>query len=277
MDEIGMKHRNWVAFKTIVTKEVVRFMRIWSQTLLPPAITMTLYFLIFGKFIGSQIQDIHGVPYIDFIMPGLVMMSIITNAYANVVSSFFSAKFQKHVEEMLVSPMSHHVILLGYTVGGVLRGLLVGLIVTLVSLCFIHLKPEPPYVDFSNLGVAHPWLTLSMVLMTAVLFSLAGFLNAIYAKKFDDVAIIPTFVLTPMTYLGGVFYSLSFLPDFWQHVSKANPILYMVNAFRYGILGDRLQHLDVGVGTAFLVIGLFITALYTYSIHLLNTGRGIRS
>jgi ABC-2 type transport system permease protein len=264
--QISMSRVAWVAFRTIVRKEVVRFLRIWTQTILPSAITMTLYFLIFGKFIGRQIGQIHGVSYIEFIMPGLVMMAVITNSYANVVSSFFSAKFQKNVEEMLVAPVPHHVILLGYTAGGVLRGLMVGLVVTLVSLFFL------PQVRIQHVG-----LTVLVVFLTALLFSLGGFVNAVYARKFDDVAIVPTFVLTPLTYLGGVFYSIELLPGFWQNASRANPILYMVNAFRYGILGQRLDHVDVHIGLAVGVIVVFIVALYFTALRLLNKGVGIRS
>jgi len=262
----GLARRNWVSLCTIVRKEVVRFLRIWSQTLLPPAITMTLYFLIFGKFIGSRIGEVHGVSYIEFIMPGLVMMSVITSSYANVVSSFFSAKFQKNIEEMLVSPTPHWVILVGYTAGGVLRGLIVGLVVVAVSLLFL------PAVT-----VQHPAMTALVIFLTAVLFSLGGFVNAIYAKKFDDVAIVPTFILTPLTYLGGVFYSIDQLNPIWQNVSRANPILYMVNAFRYGILGSRLERVDVNTAVALGVIVLMIVALYLAALHLLRKGVGLRS
>lgn len=262
----SVARRNWVSLRTIVRKEVVRFLRIWSQTILPPAITMTLYFLIFGKFIGSRIGTVHGVPYIEFIMPGLVMMSVITSSYANVVSSFFSAKFQKNVEEMLVSPTPHWVILVGYVAGGVLRGLMVGLVVTGVSLFFLR-----------TVTVQHAWVTALVIVLTAVLFSLGGFVNAIYAKKFDDVAIVPTFILTPLTYLGGVFYSIEQLSPFWQNASRANPILYMVSAFRYGILGERLDHVDVNIGVAFAVIIGFIIALYLTALRLLNKGVGLRS
>jgi ABC-2 type transport system permease protein len=252
--------RNWVGLKTIVFKEVVRVLRIWVQTIVPPAITMTLYFIIFGNLIGRRIGDMDGFDYMQFIAPGLIMMAVITNSYGNVVSSFFGAKFGRHVEEMLVSPMSNATIILGHVAGGVIRGLFVGLIVTIVALIFTDLK------------VAHPFITISMVLLSSTVFALAGFINAIFAKKFDDVAIIPTFVLTPLTYLGGVFYSISLLPEFWQDVSRANPILYMVNAFRYGILGVS----DISIAYAYLIVGIFVVSLFTACLLLMNRGVGIR-
>lgn len=250
----------WIAFVTLLVKEVRRFTRIWPQTLLPPAITMSLYFVIFGNLIGSRIGDMEGHSYMEFIVPGLIMMSVITNSYANVVSSFFGMKFQRSIEELLVSPVPNWVILTGYVGGGVARGLAVGVIVTALSLGFTHLQ------------VHHPGVVVITVLMTAILFSLGGFINAMYATKFDDIAIVPTFVLTPLTYLGGVFYSIALLPEFWQSVSLFNPILYMVNAFRYGILGVS----DVSVGSALLVISGFTVALFVFSLHLLSSGRGIR-
>ncbi len=210
----------WIAFTTIVIKEIRRFTRIWGQTLLPPAITMTLYFIIFGNLIGSRIGEMGGFNYMEFIVPGLIMMSVITNSYGNVVSSFFSTKFQRNIEELLVSPIPNWVILSGYVVGGVSRGLAVGLIVTLLSLFFTQLQ------------IHNLWVTVATVALTSVLFSLGGFINAIFANSFDDVSIIPTFILTPLTYLGGVFYSIQLLPEFWQMVSQLNPILYMVNTFR---------------------------------------------
>jgi ABC-2 type transport system permease protein len=250
----------WVAFQTIVVKEIRRFVRIWVQTLLPPAITMALYFIIFGNLIGSRIGEMAGFSYIQFVVPGLIMMSVITNAYSNVVSSFFGAKFQHHVEEMLVSPIPNHVILLGFVIGGVARGLLVGLIVTVLSLAFTHLQ------------VHHIGVTIAVVFLTAVLFSLAGFINAVYANTFDDISIVPTFVLTPLIYLGGVFYSTEMLPEFWAMVSKVNPILYMVNAFRYGLLGVS----DIDVTFAFAMIIACIVAAYAFSMYLLNSGRRLR-
>lgn len=251
----------YIAFKTLVIREVLRFARIWVQTILPPAITTVLYFVIFGNLIGSRIGSMGGMHYIDFIIPGLIMMSVITNSYSNVVSSFYGAKFQRHVEEMLVSPMPNYLILLGFVAGGVARGILVGLVVTLISLLFA-----------TDAGIKYPLLTLTVVFLTSVLFSLGGFINAVYAQSFDDISIVPTFVLTPLTYLGGVFYSITMLPDFWQHVSKANPILYMVNAFRYGILGVS----DINVVNAFLIIGGFIVVMFWFSLRLLNRGVGIR-
>jgi len=253
--------QTWVAFSTIVVKEVRRFTRIWMQTVLPPAITMALYFVIFGNLIGPRIGEMDGKGYMDFIVPGLIMMSVITNSYSNVVSSFFGMKFQRSIEEILVSPVPNWVVLLGYVCGGVARGLSVGLIVTLLSL------------GFTELQIHNLWVTASIVLLTAVLFSLGGFINAMFATKFDDISIVPTFVLTPLTYLGGVFYSISLLPEFWQWVSKANPILYMVNAFRYGILGIT----DVNIGFAYFMVIVFIVVLFSFSLMLLNRGKGIRS
>ncbi|MCM5704746.1 ABC transporter permease [Larsenimonas salina] len=251
----------WVAFFTIVTKEIRRFMRIWPQTLLPPSITMTMYFIIFGNLIGARVGEMDGVPYIDYIVPGLIMMSVITNSYSNVASSFFSNKFQRSVEEMVVSPMPDWVILLGFIVGGVARGLAVGAIVTGVSLFF------------TDVQVHHPFLTMLVVLMTAVLFSIGGFINSLLAKKFDDISIVPIFVLTPLTYLGGVFYSINTLPELWQNISMINPILYMVNTFRYGILGVS----DIDAGGAIAAISMFIVVFYILALWLLKRGQGIRS
>jgi len=251
----------WVAFTTIVVKEIRRFTRIWVQTLVPPAIMMALYFVIFGNLIGSRIGDMGGFDYMEFIVPGLIMMSVITNSYANVVSSFFGMKFQGSIEEILVSPVPNWVVLTGYVMGGVGRGLAVGFIVTLLSL------------GFTNLHIEHVWVTVSIIFLTAILFSLGGFINAIYATKFDDISIVPTFILTPLTYLGGVFYSISLLPEFWQTVSKFNPILYMVNTFRYGILGVS----DINVAFAYSMIIGFIVVLFSFSLHLLNIGQGIRA
>ncbi len=250
----------WIAFTTILSKEVRRFTRIWPQTLLPPGITMALYFVIFGNLIGSRIGEMDGFAYIDYIVPGLIMMSVITNSYSNVVSSFFSTKFQRSIEELMVAPVSPHVILLGYTFGGVARGLAVGLIVTLMSLFFTRLPVE------------HVWLTIVTVFFTSLVFALGGFINAVYAKTFDDISIIPTFVLTPLTYLGGVFYSINMLPEFWQQVSLINPILHMVNAFRYGFLGVS----DIHIGVALVLMILFTIVLYTFSYVLLVRGTGMR-
>ncbi len=251
----------WVAFSTIVIKEIRRFMRIWQQTLLPPAITMTLYFVIFGNLVGSQVGAVHGVTYMQYIVPGLVMMAIITNSYSNVVSSFFGVKFQRSIEELLVSPVPHHVVLLGFVMGGVVRGLLVAVIVTILSLFFTHL------------AVHHIGIVIFTAFVTAVLFSLGGFINAVYARTFDDVSIVPTFVLTPLTYLGGVFYSMDQLSPFWQTLSLLNPIVYMVNAFRYGILGIS----DVNIWASMGIISLFCVALYFYAYRLLHRGTGMRA
>ncbi len=250
-----------VAYRTIVIKEVSRFMRIWVQTILPPAITMALYFVIFGGLIGPRVGNLGGYPYIQYIAPGIIMMAVITNSYANVVSSFFGSKFQKHIEEMLVAPIPDAVLLAGYVSGGVLRGLLVGLAVTGVALFF------------TDLHIAAPGVTLSMIVLTATLFSLAGFVNGMYAKKFDDISIIPTFVLTPLTYLGGVFYSIDMLPPFWHGVSLFNPVVYMVDAFRYGLLGTS----ELGIVHAFIVVGGCTIALVIINLHLLARGVGLKS
>jgi ABC-2 type transport system permease protein len=251
----------YIAFKTIVIKEVRRLARIWIQTILPPAITMALYFVIFGNLIGPRVGRMGGFSYIQYIAPGIIMMAVITNSYANVVSSFFGSKFQRHIEEMLIAPIPNSLILAGYISGGVARGLAVGLMVTVVAWFFTKLT-------FYSLPIV-----AATVLLTSTLFSLGGLINGIFARDFDDTSIVPTFVLTPLTYLGGVFYSIDLLPEFWRTVSLANPILYMVNAFRYGILGVS----DVPIATAFTVIGMFILGLWTLSLHLLNRGVGIRT
>ncbi|SFN67711.1 ABC transporter permease [Dokdonella immobilis] len=255
------RHPNLVALLTIVRREVMRILRIWGQTLVPPAITMTLYFLIFGSLIGRRIGDMGGYDYMDFIVPGLVMMSIIQNSYGNISSSFFGAKFGRHIEEMLVSPMPNWVILGGYVTGAVLRGLLVGVIVLCIAMLFTHVR------------IPHPLVTIATVLLGATIFSLAGFVNAVYAKKFDDVAIVPTFILTPLTYLGGVFYSVRMLPDWAQTLTHANPVFYMVNAFRYGLLGTS----DIPVGIAFGLMVGFVVVLGTLGLWLLKRGVGLRS
>jgi ABC-2 type transport system permease protein len=251
---------NIVALQTIVRKEIVRVLRIWIQTVVPPAITMTLYFIIFGNLIGRRIGTMGGFDYMQYIAPGLIMMSVITNSYGNVVSSFFGAKFGRHIEEMLISPMSNATIIIGHVAGGVLRGVLVGLLVTVIALFFTKLE------------VHHPFITISIVLLSSAVFALAGFINAVFAKKFDDISIIPTFVLTPLTYLGGVFYSISLLPEFWQKVSLVNPILYMVNAFRYGILGTS----DIDIGVAYLILLVFVIVLFVACLQLMHRGVGIR-
>ncbi|PKG38072.1 ABC transporter permease [Psychromonas sp. Urea-02u-13] len=250
-----------IALKSIWRKETNRFLRIWIQTLVPPVITMSLYFVIFGNLIGSRIGEMGGFDYMSFIVPGLIMMSVITNSYSNVASSFFSAKFQRNVEELLVAPVPNYVIIWGYVGGGVARGLMVGFLVTCVSLFFV------------DLHIFNIFILILSVLCTSILFSIGGLLNAIFAKTFDDISIIPTFVLTPLTYLGGVFYSINLLPDFWQAVSHFNPVFYMINAFRYGFLGIA----DVSLVWSFTVIGLFIAVLYSIVVILLNKGIGVRS
>jgi len=252
---------HWVGFRTIVRKEVTRILRIWGQTIVPPAITMTLYFIIFGELIGRRIGDMGGFSYMQYIVPGLVIMSVITNSYGNMVSSFFGAKFGKHIEELLISPLPNWIILAGYVSGALLRGLMVGAVVMAVSLFFTPIE------------VQHPLILLSVLLLTAVVFALAGMVNAIVAQKFDDIAIIPTFVLAPLTYLGGVFYSISLLPEFWQKVSVFNPILYMVNGFRYGMLGVS----DVSLAMTYGVILAAGTILFVCCLYLLHRGTGLRT
>ncbi|WP_371195601.1 ABC transporter permease [Glaciecola sp. SC05] len=256
-----MSSRNFVALKTIWIKECTRFLRIWVQTLVPPAITMSLYFVIFGNLIGKRIGDMGGFSYMEFIVPGLIMMSIITNSYSNVSSSFFSAKFQRNVEELLVAPVPTWVIIMGFVGGGVARAMLIGIIVTIVSTFFVDVK-------------IHNFLVIVITLiLTSTLFSTAGLINGIYAKSFDDISVIPTFVLTPLTYLGGVFYSLTLLPEFWQTVSQANPIVYMVNGFRYGFLGVS----DVNYMVSLALLIAFNVVLFSVAYRLLKKGVGIRS
>ncbi len=251
----------WIGYKTIVRKEVMRIIRIWAQTVVPPVITMTLYFIIFGNLIGKRIGDMGGFDYMQFIVPGLIMMSVITNSYGNIVSSFFGAKFGRHIEELLISPLPNYVILGGFVTGALTRGVMVGVVVTVVSLFFTRLE------------IAHPFVTFSILVLTSVVFALAGLINAVFATKFDDIAIVPTFILTPLTYLGGVFYSISLLPEFWQKVSAFNPVLYMVNGFRYGILGVS----DVSIGHSYMIIFLFLIGLTSLCLYLLHKGIGLRS
>jgi ABC-2 type transport system permease protein len=254
-------HRYWVAFTTILVKEILRFARIWVQTILPSAISTALYFLIFGRLIGERIGPMQGLGYLDFIIPGLVLMAVITNAYSNVVSSFYSSKFSRYIEELLVSPTPNWVILAGYVTGGLARGLTVGIAVSLVALAF------------TDIEVHSIPISLLVFTLTAVLFSLGGFINAVYANSFDDISVVPTFVLTPLTYLGGVFYSIDLLPEPWQTLSLANPVLYMVNAFRYGLQGVS----DIPLWIAFAIILGFIAVLAAISLHLLGRGVGIKT
>jgi len=249
-----------IGFKTIMRREFGRILRIWGQTLLPPAVTATLYFIIFGSLIGRRIGTMGGYDYMQYIAPGLIMMAVITNSYGNVVSSFFGAKFGKHIEELLVAPLPNWLIVIGYISGGVIRGLLVGVVVSCVALFFTHIP------------VQHPLQVAASVLLTSVVFSLGGFFNAIFAKNFDQISWFPTFILTPMIYLGGVFYSVSLLPEWAQRLSYANPILYMVNAFRHGFLGTS----DVNVGLAFAIMAAFAIAMFTLVVMLMNRGAGIR-
>jgi ABC-2 type transport system permease protein len=250
-----------IAFKTILRKEVYRFLRIWPQTLLPPAITTALYFLIFGKLIGARIGAISGASYMDYIVPGVILMSVISHSYSNVVSSFYSTKFQRNIEELLVAPVPNWVILAGYVCGGIARGLLVGIVVALISQIF------------TDISVKNAMIALTSALLTATVFALAGFINATLAESFDDISIIPNFVLTPLSYLGGVFYSVDMLPGIWQKISLGNPILYMINAFRYGLIGIT----DIDIQLAFAMTGGFIFVLVITSLILLHKGIGIKN
>jgi ABC-2 type transport system permease protein len=257
---LNLRRARWVGFSTIVIREYGRIVRIWGQTLVPSAVTAALYFIIFGSLIGRRVGPMGGFDYMQYIAPGLIMMSVITNSYGNVVSSFFGAKFGKHVEELLVSPLPNWIIVCGYVMGGLVRGIMVGLVVTIVALLFTHLH------------VHHLLITIGAVLLTSAIFSLGGFINAVFAKNFDQVNWIPSFVLTPLTYFGGVFYSVALLPEWAQKLSLVNPILYMVNAFRYGFLGVS----DVNVGLAFAIMSIAALALFALALSLLNRGTGIR-
>ena len=252
---------NWIAFKTLVVKEIRRFMRIWIQTIVPPAVSAVLYMTIFGTLIGRRIGEMDGHPYINFVVPGIIMMSIITNSYSNAVSSFFGAKFQNSIEEMLIAPIHNWVILAGFVVGGVCRGLAVGALVAAVSMFYTRITIE------------NPLITIMVVVLTSTLFAIGGVINSVYAKSFDDISIIPNFVLTPLTYLGGIFYSVKLLPDFWYGVSLLNPVLYMINGFRYGILGSS----DFPIWWSFFIILVFIILLAAIALHLMNKGVGIKS
>ena len=251
----------FTALKSLAVKETNRYLRIWVQTLVPPVITTSLYFIIFGNLIGGRIGEMAGFSYMEFIVPGLIMMSVITNSYSNVSSSFFSQKFQKNIEELLIAPVPTHVIIWGFIIGGLGRSTLAGTMVTLISLFFVPLH-------------VHSWgIVVITLLMTAIVFSLAGLLNGIFAQSFDDVSIVPTFVLQPLTYLGGVFYSISMLPQFWQNVSRVNPIVYMISGFRYGFLGVK----DFPILISMTILVLFILVLYSVCWHLIDRGRGLRS
>jgi ABC-2 type transport system permease protein len=258
---VNRYRENLVGLYTIVNKELTRVLRIWVQTLVPPAITMTLYFIIFGQLIGRRIGEMGGLDFVSFIAPGLVIMAVIQNSYGNVVSSFFGAKFGKHIEEIMVSPMPTSMILIGYIVGGMARGLLVGVLVAMIAAFFTELRVE------------HPVVLIAVALLTSAVFSLGGLINAVYARKFDDISIIPTFILTPLTYLGGVFYTIDLLPGVFRGISLFNPILHMVNAFRYGVHGVS----DVALAPAFAIIILFLIVLYTFAFWLLHRGIGLRS
>jgi ABC-2 type transport system permease protein len=250
-----------IAYFTMLRNDFLRIIRIWSQTLLPPVVTSSLYFIVFGGFIGSQISSINGFSYMQFIVPGLIMMSVITSSYMNTVSTFYFAKWTKTLDEILVSPMPDWVVVLGFVSGGVMRGLIVGVMVMAVSLFFTHLV------------IANALVLIAALVLTSVLFSLGGLINGVFAKGFDGISIVPTFVLTPLTYLGGIFYSVHALPEFWQKVSLFNPILYMINAFRYGFLGIS----DIPLWQCFAVLlgvmGVFIIVL----LYFFRNGIGVKN
>lgn len=246
----------FIALKSIWKKEIYRFTRIWSQTLLPPVINIILYFIIFGNLIGSKIRNISNFTYIQFIVPGLIMMSVINNSYSNVASSFFTAKFQKNIEELLIAPVPSHIIIAGYVGGGVARGVLVGFLVTFASLFFVPLN------------VQNWFILLVTLILTSILFSLAGLLNGILASTFDDISIIPTFILNPLTYLGGIFYSIALLPQFWQDLSKLNPIIYIISAFRYGFIGIN----EVSINYTFVILISLILLFYIFIWLLIKNG-----
>ncbi|MFZ1541592.1 MAG: ABC transporter permease [Enterococcus aquimarinus] len=251
----------FTALKSLAIKETNRYLRIWVQTLVPPVITTSMYFVIFGNLIGGRIGEMDGFSYMEFIVPGLIMMSVITSSYSNVASSFFSQKFQKNIEELLIAPVPTHVIIWGFVIGGLGRSILVGTLVTVISLFFVPLN-------------VYSWgIVVATLLMTGILFSLAGLLNGVFAQSYDDVSIVPTFVLQPLTYLGGVFYAISMLPPFWQAVSKINPIVYMISGFRYGFLGIT----DVSIISSMAILIGFIVVLYTICWQLIERGRGLRS
>jgi ABC-2 type transport system permease protein len=249
-----------IALYTLVRRELVRMFRIASQVFLPPVITTTLYFLIFGSLIGPRIGTIQGVSYPMFIAPGLIMMSVIVNSYGNVSTSLFSVRFQKSIEEMLISPMHNSLLLLGYVLGGVLRGLIVAILVFLITSFFLTIE------------LSHLPMTLLIVLLVSAIFSLAGFSNAMIARNFDDIMLVPTFILTPLTYLGGVFYSTNMLPVFWQKISYLNPILYMVNALRHAMIGQA----EVSMNLAMIIICLMLVSLIVLNMILLKKGVGLR-
>ncbi|MBS0350572.1 MAG: ABC transporter permease [Proteobacteria bacterium] len=249
-----------IAFYTIVIRESKRTFRVWRQSFLPSIITSILYFVIFGRVIGHRVGTMNGIPYLQFIAPGLIMMQIITSAYSSSVSAFFIAKFQRQIQELLVSPMPAYVILFGFIVSAIIRGVLVGILITIIALFFTHLR-------------IHSWLImLTVVFFASFLFAIAGLVNGVYAKNFDDITIIPTFVLAPLTYLGGVFYSIHLLPPFWQIISLINPITYMINAFRYGFLGFA----DASILIAFAIIFSLIIILFIFANYLINSGKGLR-
>ena len=249
------------AYKTIVRKEVLRFSRIWKQTLIPPVITNILYFIIFGNLIGERIGKIETFSYTDFIFPGLLLMSVITHSYTNTVSSLYISKYHRYIEELLVSPINNYTILIGFITGGVIRGLSVGVVVILAAQFFV------------TFTVHNIILMLAVIFLSSTLFSMCGFLNGIFANDWDDINVIPTFIMTPLTYLGGIFFSISMLPGIWQEIALVNPILYLINALRFSMLGIT----DVSILLSLLIILLFNIVLALLCLHFLRTGKGLRT
>ena len=250
-----------IVLYTLLRREILRFMRIWIQTLLPPAVTTMLYCVIFGELVGRQLMGVGSYSYMEYIIPGLILMTVITNSYSNVVTSFYSTRFHKNIEEMLISPMPAYVLMIGFVAGGMARGLVVGLVVWVVSLTFATLP-------FPNLG-----LTFVVLLLTSAVFSVAGLINGIYARSFDGISIIPTFILMPLTYLGGVFYSVEILPEFWRNITLFNPIFYMIDVFRHGSMGFS----DVDVLQSLIILTACLIVLATACLQLLVRGVRIRN
>jgi ABC-2 type transport system permease protein len=255
--------QKWTSFYTIVRKDVIRIFRIWPQTLLPSVVTSVLYFLVFGTVLGSRIGEMQGVDYMTFVVPGLVMLGVVTTSYANTSFTFFSSKFfARSIDEILVSPTPPWLLIAGFTAGGVVRGMLVGLSVLLVSLFFTGL----------SLSIHSLEVIFIFALLTSLIFSLAGLVNGIYAKSIDGINIVPTFVLTPLVYLGGIFYSVQSLPAWWQNITYANPLFYLVNGFRYGFLGIT----DVSLITSASMLVTFAAILVGINWYLVRTGLGLK-
>lgn len=251
---------NHISFRTLLGREIHRCFRLANQTIIPPLVTATLYIVIFGKSIGSRINDIQDYSYMQFLIPGLIMMNVISSSYGNTSSSLFSMRFQGFIQELLVSPMSAFEVVLALILGGVLRGVIVGGLVTAISMCL------------ADVPVMHIGATLYFVAVVAVIFSCAGFLSAIWSEDFERLSLFQTYLLTPLTYLGGVFFAVEMLPPFWQKVAMVNPVLYFVNGLRYGFLGIS----DVSVVTAGAVALGVALGLFGLCVHLYRIGYNIK-